>query len=653
MIPILSVIMPVYNAEDTVSRALLSVLNTYRRNEIEILVVDDCSSDSTVQIVANLQKEYPKINLLSMPQNSGGPSAPRNLAIEQAKGEYVAFLDDDDTVNVENLLKMVDQAKDENIDLIRGYLYIVNGKEMTIRNRLHEIPKTTEDTIRNMIIHQSTTSDFIVRREVLANYDIRYPTDIRIGEDTVFYFEILANCKRVAYVDYYFLYYAIGMFDISNPSSTQRCDDKEISHQIMAWERSQKILQKIDLDYYKLRLHSSFRNLLISIVRFSTGISEGTYSRLYNFTTITRASVRGKMNLHSRYDELYQAILSGNYKHYLDVAKRRLLIAGYDLKFVLPLIPYLSIDFNVKVDEWTGHNAHDKKQSQNCVKWADIIWCEWLLGNAVYYAEHKNDNQCMVVRCHRFEVERDFGNQVDLSKVDMSFAVSYFYFELFLNSFSIPREKMRLLPNYVEDSIYSTVKSPDAKFNIGLVGSLPRRKGLYRALELLLMLRKKEPRFKLYVMGQQAKYVPWIRNNPSEFEYYENCEKFIDGNDLSDAVVYGGFVERENLYKDIGYVLSLSDDEDIPESFHLAPAEGVCTGSMALILRWRGAEYIYPDTFIFETLEDMATEILRASVDDVYFTEKSTVLRDFVLERYGLDKFLQTLDGYMRQLFLL
>jgi len=651
--PMLSVIMPVYNATDTVSRALLSILNTPRKNEIEIIVVDDCSQDDTQNVVSNLQESYPNIKLMIMPQNSGGPSAPRNLAIENATGEYVTFVDDDDWVNVANMLKLVDCAKINNDDLVKGFLYVVNGEEKTIHNRLHKIPTNTNEVIRDMVAHQSTTSDFIVRQKILIENNIRYPIDIRIGEDSVFFFEALIHSKSVSYVDSYFWYHTVGVVDLTNPSSTQQCGDREINHQITAWERSQKLLSSISIDYYDLRLHIGFRNLLISIVRFSKGISEETYNRLHHFAQTTRRSISGKMSLHKRYDELYQAILSGDYNNYINVAKRRLLINGYDLKFVLPLIPYLEKDFNVQVDEWTGHNVHNKKISEQLANWTDIFWCEWLLGNSVFYANKKNGNQRLFIRAHGFEVEREFGREIDLSKVDIISAVSFYYFELFSKQFSIPRNKMRLLPNYVEEAIYSTEKSPDSRYNIGLVGALPWRKGLYTALELLLKLRSSEPKFKLYVMGKQPSEVSWIKNNPTEQEYYNKCDNFIRNNNLTEAVIYGGYRERSELYKDIGYVLSLSSSEGRPESFHLAPAEGACAGSMGLILRWLGAEYIYPEDVIFESLDDIYIEILKTSQNESYFLEKVTFLRDFVLESYQIDKFLDILDSYMKQLFLL
>ena len=651
--PKLTVIMPVYNAMDTVGHAILSILDTPRRNQIEILVVDDCSGDGTRAVVADMQKSYANITLLTMQQNSGGPSAPRNLAIEHAQGEYITFVDDDDTVEAKNMLKLLDHAKLNNHDLVKGYLYVVTQSDKFIRNRLHKIPSTTEETIRDMVAYQSTTSDFIVRRQILMDHNIRYPINIKIGEDTVFFLEILSRCSSVGYADYYYWYHTAHALDPTNPSSTQQCGDREINHQIEAWERSESLLTSIHLSYYNLRLHVGFRNLLISIVRFSNGIQEDTFNRLHKFATSVKGLIKGKMNLHKRYEELYEAILSGDYLKYLHTAKRRILINGYDLKFVMPLVPYLEKNYNVQVDEWTGHATHDKKKSEKLSNWADIFWCEWLLGNAVFYSNHKNNSQRLIIRAHRFELEREFGHQVDLSKVEIVFAVSYYYFEKFSEQFVIPRNKMRLLPNYVEDSIYSTKKSPDARFHIGLVGVLPKRKGLLKALELLLKLRKKDERFKLYLMGKSPSEVSWIANNPSESDYYKNCDNFIADNNLSEAVIYGGYKDRSELYNDIGYVLSLSDYEDRPESFHLAPAEGACAGSMGLILRWPGVEYIYPEAVVFDSLDGIFEQIIIASSDDDIFRERVNNLRSFVLKQYSIDNFLKIANAYLKQIFLI
>ncbi len=71
--------------------------------------------------------------------------------------------------------------------------------------------------------------------------------------------------------------------------------------------------------------------------------------------------------------------------------KYNILFAGHDLKFAQPLIKFFqeSSNFLVKIDKWEGHNIHNEQQSFDCLEWADIIICEWGLGNAVWYSNHK------------------------------------------------------------------------------------------------------------------------------------------------------------------------------------------------------------------------------------------------------------------------
>lgn len=643
---IISVVVTTYNAERTIKRALKSVLNTKDYRCIEIVVVDDCSRDRTYEEVEKMSAAYENIRLFRMEKNSGGPSAPRNLGIEMASGKYVTFLDDDDEINADNLLKMVRQANDEDADFAKGYLITVEAGKQKIQNRLIDIQNDRLGIIKNIVIGQSMTQDFIVERNLLIRNNLFYNTGLKIGEDTVFITNILTKVKKPIYIDEFFLIYNKTPQDISNLASTQNWSDKEITHQLSSWEEAEKTLQTIGLSYNKLRLHVGFRHMLISIVRYSNGISAETYHLLSEFSKETKSFISSAMNLSHRYQQLYDSILKGDYKDYCNKAKRRLLINGYDLKFILPIIKYLDKDFNIEVDEWTGHDSHDKDRSKKFAQWADIIWCEWLLGNAVYYSQLKNKHQRLVIRAHRFEISRDFGNKIDWNNVNTIFTVGYYYFEQFISKFAIPREKMHLLSNYVEDSIYSTEKTQDVKYNIGLVGILPRRKGFLRGLQILEQLLNENENYKLYIMGKSFSEVPWIKNNPEEREYYEECEKYINEHNLGDSVVYGGFVERQNLYNKLGYVLSLSDDQE-PESFHLAPAEAACSGSMGLILRWSGVEYIYPQNVIMDSTEEMVNHIIKMNANDDFYRKEVETLRQYVLNHFSLDNFMGEVKTYL------
>lgn len=646
----ISVIMPTYNAQDTVARAIYSVLDTPRFREIEIIVVDDCSNDDTQNIITQMQQVHENIRLFVMPENSGSPSAPRNLGIEKATGTYITFLDDDDIMDAKRLMDMLDYAIIDNIDFLKGYLMVLDkdGRQ-TEYNRIEKAFESTEETIKLFVQQFSLGVSIIVRRLMFIEHNIRFDVDLRIGEDLVLNSKLLACCPKIRYIDNFFLYYDRRNIDSSNVSSMQKCGDREISHRITAWQRAQEILSSTSINYNELRLHVGVRDLLLCIVRYSDGISKEVFLKLHEFIQNVHPVIKDKVYISDRYDEIYNAILQGDYETYTICSKRRLLITGYDLKFILPVIPYLEGDYNIRVDEWVAHDVHDKKQSEKMAEWADIIWCEWLLGNAVFYSKIKTRNQRLVIRTHRFEVTRDFGNRVNYDAVDMVFAVVYYYFDKFQKQFNIPATKMRLFPHYADDTIYTTDKSPDARFHIGMVGILPSLKGYQRGLELIKQLRDKDPRFKLYLMGKIPSEVSWVRSDPTEMMYYEKCEAYIKEHNLQDAIVYGGFLPRESLYKDLGYVLSLSDIE----AFHTAIAEGACAGCMGLLLNsWAGVEYVYPKEYICDSIEEMAQRILRASTDTPYYEDQVRVLREFVIDSYGIQKFLENMRLYLKQLFI-
>ncbi|MET0169613.1 MAG: glycosyltransferase family 2 protein [Aliihoeflea sp.] len=93
--PLVSVVMPAFNAETTIAQSIESVL-LQTVGDFELIIVDDMSSDRTMDVVARHADRDARIRVLSTGSNSGGPAVPRNLALAQAASRYVAFLDADD-----------------------------------------------------------------------------------------------------------------------------------------------------------------------------------------------------------------------------------------------------------------------------------------------------------------------------------------------------------------------------------------------------------------------------------------------------------------------------------------------------------------------------------------------------------------------------
>lgn len=126
----ISVVIPTYNREKTIKDTLQSVLKQTVM-PMEIIVVDDCSTDSTVKIVKSIRKENRLVRLICLKENQGAQAA-RNCGIKVAKGDWIAFLDSDDDW-LENKLEIQQEAveKNPNYDVYYGDYYVKQN------NRIH------------------------------------------------------------------------------------------------------------------------------------------------------------------------------------------------------------------------------------------------------------------------------------------------------------------------------------------------------------------------------------------------------------------------------------------------------------------------------------------------------------------------------------
>ncbi|WP_407928613.1 glycosyltransferase family 2 protein [Alkalihalobacterium elongatum] len=111
--PLISVITPAYNAEKFIEATIQSV-QAQKYPHWEMVIVDDCSKDRTVEIIERYQQADPRIKLIQLQQNSG-PAVARNTAIRNAKGRYLAFLDSDDQWTPEKLARQLQFMQEQDI----------------------------------------------------------------------------------------------------------------------------------------------------------------------------------------------------------------------------------------------------------------------------------------------------------------------------------------------------------------------------------------------------------------------------------------------------------------------------------------------------------------------------------------------------------
>ena len=173
---LVSVIMPIYNAEKYLATTLDSVFcQDYK--DIEIVLVDDCSKDRSAQIISDLKKSHPEIVYYLQEKNMGAGAA-RNKALELAKGQYVAFLDSDDFWMPDKIGRQIDLMKGKQSPFSYTAIEMMNEKGDTIKEK-RNVKETCDYKylLHNTII---ATSSVVIDRTVLG--DFRMPLR-RGGQD--------------------------------------------------------------------------------------------------------------------------------------------------------------------------------------------------------------------------------------------------------------------------------------------------------------------------------------------------------------------------------------------------------------------------------------------------------------------------------------
>lgn len=289
----------------------------------------------------------------------------------------------------------------------------------------------------------------------------------------------------------------------------------------------------------------------------------------------------------------------------------RVLIAGHDLKFASFLIDELeSHGIQVDIDKWSGHAKHDEKVSLEKLASADVVFCEWGLGNAVWYSKHLQDHQRMVVRVHLQELTLPYLRKINHSKVNKYLFVGELIRQSAIVSHGIPAQLTTVIPNAVSVAELKIPKVAEARFGIGIVGIVPQRKRLDSALDLLERLQKVDDRYHLRIKGKLPSDYPWMKDRKEEFAYYEEQFNRIEAMNQNQpgSVIFDDFgPDMSDWYSKVGIVISVSDFE----SFHLTIADGAASGSLPVSIAWDGADLIYPDEWLVSNVDEMA-EVIRS-----------------------------------------
>lgn len=257
--PKVSVIVPFYNVEKYIEKCLDSLVNQ-TLEEIEIILVNDGSQDNSEEKAKEFEKRYPN-KIKYYKKANGGLGDARNFGIKYATGEYIAFLDSDDFVELTMYEEMYKKAKQENADMVECDFWweYPNKKKEDIGN--------TYSNQKEMLYKSRVVAwNKLIKREIYEKYpEARFSVGLRY-EDVEGFYKILPYIKKVAFVRKCFIHYIQRQGSISNTQNQKNEEIFTVLENVINYYKKNNLYndfkEEIEYVYARYLLCSSFLRIV-------------------------------------------------------------------------------------------------------------------------------------------------------------------------------------------------------------------------------------------------------------------------------------------------------------------------------------------------------------------------------------------------------
>ncbi|WP_280559190.1 glycosyltransferase [Priestia megaterium] len=269
--PLVTVIIPVYNVEEFLPQCLNSIVEqTY--NNIEIIAIDDGSTDNSLEILRRYELDYSNIKIIS--RKNSGPSNTRNAGIDEAKGKYIYFLDSDDYILPNLFEKLIQLMEEKNLDLIRfGVEPFVDGIEFELDTKQYDFRENFEKgkvygknelLAVNLNAFSAIVYAYIIKRELLTKNRIKFKPGI-LHEDELFTLEVFLNAHLAMYEENFYYKRRYRENSIMTSQDSQKIRKSFDSYCILI-EEMNKLLEKysdiLEVTLIKKRILSVYIGLI-------------------------------------------------------------------------------------------------------------------------------------------------------------------------------------------------------------------------------------------------------------------------------------------------------------------------------------------------------------------------------------------------------
>jgi len=224
----ISVVIPVYNSEKYIAQCLDSILNQSLK-DIEIICVNDGSTDNSLDILNEYASNDNRIKIISQINTGNGAGSARNRGIENSKGEYISFIDSDDYIEKDYLQKLYETAKECNADVACSGVIKEIGNEHKIQLKFSEI-KVSDNPDDNLKLSKSLPFPYpwnkIYKREFIVSYGIKYVENIYF-EDLIFTPLVITKAEKLISVPDVFYHYMERENSVVTTNSDINYSDKQ------------------------------------------------------------------------------------------------------------------------------------------------------------------------------------------------------------------------------------------------------------------------------------------------------------------------------------------------------------------------------------------------------------------------------------------
>lgn len=270
--PLLSIIIPAYNVESYILNCIESIYSQHQEN-IEVIVIDDGSTDNTIEIITQLKETYNNFVILS--QANAGVSTARNYGLSVARGRYVYFLDSDDWIENDFFNEIAPICEADQADcIIFGYKKrnaigdFISDKTPWIKGEINS--EDQKNSLAKLFVNDNGLAvwDKIIKRSVILENNIKFQ-NMRNAEDFVFSLECIRHSKKIYIVNKALYNYRIQI-------SGKRSDNYQlISNQIIAFRKFNEYFnfvnnQSVEVQNFAIKIFIKWFGLVapLNIVNF-------------------------------------------------------------------------------------------------------------------------------------------------------------------------------------------------------------------------------------------------------------------------------------------------------------------------------------------------------------------------------------------------